>query len=80
MMAQTKLQRYLFDLSRIPPQERAKYLRTIDGLSNSGCDMVDRNGHYAGWFDRDSITSLRGLLPSSLAFYPFPPGRRTDGR
>lgn len=32
----TKLQRYLFDLSRIPPKEREKYLRSIERLSDSG--------------------------------------------
>ena len=59
--------------------EREKYLRSIERLSDSGIDMVDRDGRYAGWFDQNGVTSLRDLLPSSLTVYPYPPGHRIDG-
>lgn len=80
MMAQTKLQRYLFDLSRIPPKDREQYLKLMEGLSNSGIDMVDRNGHFAGWYTEDHINILMSRLPASLTVCPYPPGHRTDGR
>lgn len=74
MMAQTKLQRYLFDLSKIPPKERERYISILDGLSYTGVDMADRRGYYAGMFKADNITRI----PSNLTAYPFPPGRRID--
>ena len=70
----TKLQRYLFDLSRIPPQERRKLISILNGLSYTGVDMADRRGYYAGMFSEQNITRI----PSNLKAYPFPPGYRID--
>ena len=75
---ETNLSRYLFDLSRIPTHEREKYLKLIDGMSYSGADMVDRNGHYCAWYESGNITRLHTQLPANLSVFPYPPGCHID--
>lgn len=74
----TNLSRYLFNLSEIPTLEREKYLILIDGMSYSGVDMVDRDGHYCGWYESENITRLHAQLPANLSVCPYPPGHHID--